>query len=356
MRENYQSLLEKMLRKGLLLEAFPGAVAACGVADEVYALAWCGKLSLDGPDVNRETRYDVASLTKILGPNSLALLALDAGDITLYDTLGMYFPETPRDKKDINILQLMTHTSGIEPDHRLDKVCKDPSEVLSSILTNPLLYQVGAGPHYACENYMLLGRILEKIYGSDLKTLTDEKVFQPLGMTHTGYLPQGDNIAATEVDPVSGIAWQGVVHDENARFQGGISGNAGIFSCIDDMVIYTQMLARNDGSFFSPAVMKKAIHNYTPGFDVHRGLGFHLAGTECNFIGDLFPSDSFGHTGFTGTSIAVDPHTGFFVIILSNRVHPTRDNPRMLKFRRQIHNAMYAEFSKQLAKERRSPV
>lgn len=93
--------------------------------------------------------------------------------------------------------------------------------------------------------------------------------------------------------------------------------------------------------------MDKAIRNYTPGADVHRGLGFHLAGTECNFIGDLFPEDSFGHTGFTGTSFAIDPHTGFFAILLSNRVHPTRDNPRLMRFRRCFHNALYATFSKE---------
>ena len=137
-----------------------------------------------------------------------------------------------------------------------------------------------------------------------------------------------------------------MVHDENARFLRGVSANAGVFSNIEDMIRFCTMLSKNGDGFLSTALMKKATVNYTPGFDVHRGLGFHMAGTEYNYMGDLFPVCSFGHTGFTGTSVAVDPTTGFYVILLSNRVHPTRENLKLFPFRRRLHNALYAAFSK----------
>jgi len=164
-------------------------------------------------------------------------------------------------------------------------------------------------------------------------------------MMHTGYLPSGDNIAATEVDSSTGKAWQGIVHDENARFLRGVSANAGIFSCIDDMILFAQMLANGGDGYLSPAMFAKSICCHAENGDIRRGLGFHLAGTPFNYMGDLFPECSFGHTGFTGTSLAVDPTTGFYLILLSNRVHPTRENLKLMRFRRTLHNAMYASFS-----------
>ena len=161
-------------------------------------------------------------------------------------------------------------------------------------------------------------------------------------MASTGYLPTGDNIAATEISRRTGKLIQGVVHDENARFQGGVSGNAGVFSNVPDMIRFCEMLALGGKGYLAPATLQAAIRNRTPGFDTHRGLGFHLAGVDANFMGDLFPVDSFGHTGFTGTSFAIDPHTGFYVILLTNRVHPTRENLKLMRFRRAFHNALYA--------------
>ncbi len=345
-----QQLMDRLMEKGVKEGSFPGGVAACGDREHVYAVSCAGKLALDGEAVNRATRYDMASLSKVLGPTMIALRAIELGDLTLYDTIGRFIPEAPDDKKDITVFQLMTHTSGIEPELRMDKFLTDPALVLPTILNHPLGYPVGEGPHYSCLGYITLGKMLERLYGKNLKELAQEMVFGPLGMVNTCYCPEGGNIAATEVDPETGKAVVGVVHDENARLQGGISGNAGVFSDIDDMIRFAQMLSRNGGGYLSPAMMAKAIRNYTPGFDVHRGLGFHLAGTPENYIGDLFPSDSFGHTGFTGTSLAVDPHTGFFVVLLTNRVHPTRENSLQGRFRRSFHNAMYAAYSQMNAK------
>lgn len=341
-----QEVLEKLLARGIAEGCFPGAVAACGDRERVLATACGGVLWENGPQVNRETRYDMASMTKIMGPTMLALQGLEQGDLTLYDTVGDFFPDTPEDKKGITVFQLMTHTSGMVTGMRLDQMLDDPARVLDAVFATPLKFLRGDAPHYSCIGYITLGKMLEKMYGGNLMELTRKRVFEPLGMRHTGYCPEGGNIAATEIDPATGKALVGVVHDENARFLGGISGNAGIFSDIADTVRFAQMLARMGDGYLSPATVKKAIHNYTQGKEFHRGLGFHLAGTPENFIGDLFPAGSFGHTGFTGTSLAIDPETGFYAVLLTNRVHPTRENTRHAPFRRRFHNALYAAYTR----------
>lgn len=338
-----QALLEKMMQEGVKEGCFPGGTAAVGCGGRVLASTAVGRISLpDGAETTLQTRYDMASCTKIMGATMLALRALEEGELTLDDTIGRFLP-APEDRKDITIRQLMTHTSGIVPEIRLDLSGRPPKDALEVILSHPLAGAPGV-PRYTCMGYIVLGKLLEALYGAPLNVLAEEKVFKPLHMAHTGYCPTGDNFAATEVDPSTGKAWQGVVHDENARYLGGVSANAGIFSDIKDCTLFAQMLAAMGGDYLTRATMRKATHNYTPGFDVHRGLGFHLAGTPCNYLGDLLPETAFGHTGFTGTSFAIEPETGFFVVLLTNRVHPTRENGKQLRFRRAAHNALYAAF------------
>lgn len=344
MNEKMQNLLVSLLESGVKNGCFPGGVAAVGCGDELLAVGCAGTLSVDGPEVNLDTRYDMASVSKVLGPTMVAFQLIQDGKIALYDTIGNFLPEAPEDKKDITILQLMTHTAGFNPSFLLEKLCQTPADVLKVLLEKPLDYAPGGGPAYSCMGYITLTKILERVCGKPLNELTQEMVFGPLNMENTCYCPSGDNIAATEVDPATGKAWVGIVHDENARFQGGVSGNAGVFSNIHDMVRFCTMLACGGKDYLTSAMLKKAIRCYTPGKDVHRGLGFHLAGTEYNYLGDLMPDCSFGHTGFTGTSFGVDPTTGYYVILLTNRVHPTRDNLAQAQFRRRFHNAMYAEF------------
>ena len=343
-------ILEEFLDRGVREGCFPGAQAACGRGDEVFALCVRGVKELGGSEVDADTLFDMASLTKLLAPTMIALKAIDAGVITLYDTLGYWFSDdAPEDKKDITVYQLMTHTGGFEPSFRLDRLGIEPKDAVKAILASKLVSKPGEKVNYSCMGYITLGKLLEKAYGENLKTLSEKMVFGPLGMKHTGYLPVSANVAATEIDPATGKAIKGVVHDENARFLGGISANAGVFSNVGDMILFCRMLAGGGKGFLSPAVFEKAIRCHTPDdTDSHRGLGFHLGGTEFNYMGDLFPACSFGHTGFTGTCIAVDPTTGFWVILLTNRVHPTRENFGLFRFRRALHNALYAQASKNL--------
>lgn len=334
-------LLEKLIETGVADGAFPSAVAAVGKRGETLARACAGRLyAPDGPAADFGTRYDMASLTKILAPTMLALLAVERGALTPLDAVGRFL-DAPEDKRDITVLQLMTHTGGFCPHFDLRAEASGPKDAPAAILRHPLAGTPGGMPRYSCMGYIALGKMLESLYGEPLDVLAKRDVFGPLGMAHTGYLPEGGNIAATEVDPETGQALVGVVHDENARFLGGVSANAGVFSDIGDMARFAAMLAQGDGGFLSPATLRFAIQNRTPGFNQHRGLGFQLGGTEGCFLGELLPPESFGHTGFTGTSLAVDPATGFWAVLLTNRVNPTRENLKILRFRRAFHNALY---------------
>ncbi|MBQ4090199.1 MAG: beta-lactamase family protein [Clostridia bacterium] len=343
---NIAKLIDRLIENGINDGAFPSAVAAVGLKEELLACTWRGNTRIDGgTPVNEYTLYDMASLTKILAPTMIALRAIEEGLLTLDDTVGRFF-DAPDDKKDITVRMLMTHTSGVTPAFDLSSESSGPDDAVRAILAHPLDGVPGDMPRYSCMGYILFAKMLEKLYGKKLDTLANDMVFAPLGMNHTGYLPNDTNVAATELNRRTGELIQGIVHDENARFMGGVSGNAGVFSDLEDMIKFTEMLAMGGKDYLSANTLRVAIRNRTPGFDVHRGLGFHLGGTTQNYLGDLLPPESFGHTGFTGTSIAVDPTTGFYVILMTNRVHPTRDNLKLMRFRRAFHNALYAAGAK----------
>ena len=339
------SLVEEAVRDGVC----PSAAVAIGQGEALFRKAVYGNACVIGSTVpaNLETRYDMASLTKILSTTMVAFRLIEEGRIRLYDTLGAFFPNAG-DKSGITLFQLMTHTGGLNPFLPLYSLTDDPAKAAEGILASELISPPGAEPHYSCMGYILLGKVLEQAGGAPLDQLAQKYVFGPLGMKNTCYRPAGDNFAATELQP-DGSCLSGLVHDENARFLGGVSGNAGVFSNLEDTIIFTTMLAcggRHQGeAFLSTAMLKKALVNYTPGMEESRGLGFHLPGPS-SFHGDLFPADSFGHTGFTGTSILVDPHTGLYVVLLTNRVHPSRENVRQTRFRSLLHNAVMAEFTR----------
>lgn len=328
------SFLPAALSEGVTAGCFPSATCVVGMRDEVLFTGACG-----GADLG--TRFDLASLSKVVSTTMIALCALEEGVLTLDDRLAMFF-DAPRDKEDITVRQLMTHTGGFTPAFWLFKETDHPSDVAGCILRHPLEAPPDGTPRYSCMGYILLGKLLERALGAPLDALAQRWVFGPLTMAHTGYNPQGGNIAPTEFDLDAGMALCGVVHDENARFMGGVSGNAGVFSDITDMTRFASMLAQSGLDYLSPATLAQATRNYTSGHDAHRGLGFQIGGLPGSFMGDLFPDDAFGHTGFTGTSLVVDPTTGLYVVLLSNRVHPTRANDKLFRFRRVLHNRVYA--------------
>jgi len=339
--------VDQLVRQGFEQGAYPSAALAVGIGPKVCLKQTYGSCT-------EATIFDMASVSKVIGATMVAFRFLEEGTLRLYDSVADFFPEAPEDKKGITLVQLLTHTSGIAAHFYLSDFTADPAEAAKVILEQPLDHAPGTAPMYSCMGYILLGRILEQVGGEPLDVLCQKYVFDPLGMARTGYRPEGD-IAPTELDPATGKLLQGVVHDENARFLGGISANAGIFSDLNDMIAFTKMLAcggrLEDGTcYLSPAMMRAALVNRTPDSrGEYRGLGFNLAGSPRNFLGDLMGPRTFGHTGFAGTSIAVDPDTGLWVVLLTNRVCPTRANARLVRMRSLIHNAAAAEASRLLS-------
>lgn len=336
--------VHRLIQQGLQDGAYPCAALAVGIGRNIYRKDTYGNCT-------ENTLFDMASISKILGPTMIAFRFMEEGLLRLYDTVETFFPDAPEDKKNITILQLMTHTSGIADHFFLSDHTSDPAQAAQVILNHPLAQAPGSDPVYSCMGYILLGKILEQLGGLPLDELAQKYVFDPLGMSHTGYHPSGD-CAPTEADPKNGKLLCGIVHDENARFLRGISANAGVFSDLNDMIRFAQMLSLDgkaaDGTqYLSPATLAAALVNRTPNSKGEfRGLGFNLAGSPKNFLGDLMSPRAYGHTGFTGTSIALDPDTGLWMVLLTNRVCPTRNNTKLIRIRALAHNAAAAEASR----------
>ena len=358
------ALPARMLRQGVEEGVFPGAALVIGnrTGELFRCLEGYRALHPAPLPLREDTKFDIASLTKLLSTTMIALRLLEQGELSLNTPVSAYW-DCPADKSAITLKHLLTHTSGLHPSYHLEKEAASPSEAVFSILHSPLVDPVGTRVHYSCMGFILLGRTLEQITGQRLDILFQQLVARPLGLCSTGYLPicpgrdPGDNFAATEYRPELGRHLCGVVHDENARFLGGVSGNAGLFSTADDLSRFGRMLANRgelDGNcFLSPATFDMAVKNYTS-FDPceFRGIGFSLtdsrlyrSGTILS-AGDLFADGSYGHTGYTGASLWVDCSSGLYVALLTNRVHPSRQNVRLMPFRRRLHNAIQAAYSR----------
>jgi CubicO group peptidase (beta-lactamase class C family) len=341
-----------MIRRGLEGGVYPGAAISIGDKNgEIYSNFY-GYRALQPASLPMEcdTMFDMASLTKIFSTTMVALKLIEKNKLRLEDTLSLFFC-APKDKKDINITQLMTHTSGLPADIDLEKEADSPAGACTAILNTPLLAKPGALVEYSCLGFILLGKICETIAGAGLDILAREYVFEPLGLTSTGYCPDienNGNFAITEYANDKNSWLCGIVHDENARFLNGISGNAGVFSNIKDAALFAKMLANrgsvNGQSFIDPELFNEAIKIHTPQFDEGRGLGFAIKSRVPVSCGTIFPVGSYGHTGFTGTSLWVDAETTQYVVFLTNRVHPTRENVKLLPFRGELCDCCAREY------------
>lgn len=336
--------LKNILLKGLEQGAYPCCAAAVGRGNQVFFRFSAGHRALfpEKLPLTENTLFDMASLTKLMGTTMACLRMLEEGKIALNDKISKYFPQC-FGKEDITVFMLMTHTSGISA-HMPLYLDKDSVDAVSAILSRPLAYPTGAKTVYSCMGYILLGKILEKIEGKTLDKIVKERVFVPLGMENSFYNPPADAIcAATERDIFTGEMVCGVVHDENARFLKGISGNAGMFCTLGDTVRFAKMLSQRGAGYLDEKTFSLAVTDYTPDFDESRGLGFQLYGGKPFPGGSKMSTGSYGHTGFTGTSLFVDNKTGVYAILLTNRVHPTRENGLLYPIRREFYDTVFAE-------------
>jgi CubicO group peptidase (beta-lactamase class C family) len=330
-------LVEESVQKGF----FPGAQVVIGHKDGVYLSEHLGNRCIY-PEVlplNRDTLYDMASLTKVMATTMVFMRFLEKGLISVYDRISDLMEGfDSAEKKDLRILNLLTHTAGFVPFKPLNLLCRDYEDAIRFISSSELEYKPGTNVVYSDFSYIILAYILEKIGNERLDKLSKKYVFEPLGMNNTCFNPKGENIAATEIDPATNNPLIGIVHDENARFLDGISGHAGLFSNIEDVSIFAHMLINRGKGFMSAPSFEAMIRNYTKGMDENRGIGWCIKGNELSSGGDIISPNAFGHTGFTGTSLWIDIENNIYAALLTNRVHPTRDNVSIIRFRRLFHN------------------
>jgi len=249
------------------------------------------------------TLFDMASVSKILATTMLSLIALERGMMKLTDRVG-----------DLTVQQLLTHTIGVG--HKaLNKKGNTYENIGDYILSLPRDIPAGTDVLYSCPAFILLGKHLEVLYGKPLDVLLQEEVAVPLGMSRTCYRPiERKNIV--NANPTA--AGLGIVNDYNCRFLGRIAGNAGVFSCMEDMERFMQMLLHQGKPLIRPETLEMAVQNYTIGMSESRGLGFLYVDERYAQAGGLFPNGSFGHCGHTGQSIFIDPASKLYVIILSD--------------------------------------
>lgn len=341
----------------------PSICLAMGMKDHILAQGCYGKTSIlpDAVAVNADTVYDMASLSKLLGPTMIALRWIARGELELTDTLPMFFGDAvPAEKQNISIYHLMTHTAGFLPSVRMDKLFSDGQRVLPYLLGCPLQYEPGKQVAYSCLGYIVLGKILEKISGKTLDVLADEEVFTPLGMKNTCYHPlerkwSTENTAYTERSSFQDEWLVGKVHDENAYLLNGVSGNAGVFSTLTDCTVFARMLSCKgriaDRIYLPETILNEAMKDQTPWSDNHKGIGFDLTGGWNSICGAFFACMAAGHTGYTGTTLYINPDNGAWIVILSNRVHPTRENTQMPRIRRTLCNSFASELDAYLLQE-----
>jgi serine-type D-Ala-D-Ala carboxypeptidase len=346
MIEVIESAFDK-LEQGVREGVFPGAVACVGNKEGIIYSRNCGYRQLYPlrEEMELDTLFDIASLTKVTATLPLLMVFLQKGNLSLYDAVGDYL-KAFENEKELKIKHLLTHTSGFEPYSRMDQKGIKLEDITSYIAGTKRMFPIGKEVVYSDYNFILLKFILEEIVQESFEEACRKYVFNPLEMKNTIFNPQqSDNIAATEFCEERKEFLKGVVHDENARYFGGVSGHAGLFSNLEDLSKYCEMYLNNGRTasgdlFFSPTTINGIIHNYTRGLQENRGLGFCVRGLENSSGGELFSEEAFGHTGFTGTSIWIDRVRGIYIILLTNRVHPNRENTEIIKFRRHFHNAV----------------
>ena len=334
------------LNQGLSSGAYPCYAAAVGTDKEVLFRALGGNRAIfpEKLPLTDDTLFDMASMTKIIGTTCAALRLIDRGALSLEDTLDRYF-DTCYDKGKTTVRQLMTHTSGLSAHLPLWQTEDSPALAADAILRSSLRAAPDTKVIYSCMGYILLGKLLERLCGESLDAIVRKEVLQPLGMTHSTYCPPADAIcAATEKKAGREDYICGYVHDENAHFLGGVSGNAGLFCPLDDVITYAQMLARRANGYLSSELFALAVQEWTP-FDAEeaRGLGFHLYRDGTYPGGSRMSKGSYGHTGFTGTTLYVDAESGIYCLLLTNRVHFGRGNNDFFAHRRAFFDMVFDE-------------
>lgn len=327
---------------------FPGAVWKVGREHKVISQGALG-LAVQDPvrlEAQAGTLYDLASVTKVIVSAALMRM-VEQGRLTLDDRLSRWVPGFDRgDKALLRVWHLMVHTSGLAPSNDLPAVEESSLPQLAQQLVEaPLARAPGTYVEYSSWGYILLGWIMERAGDASLDVLIDQQVNHVLG-TQFLFNPSSElraSTASTELHPHRAKMVWGEVHDEKCYRMGGIAGHAGLFGTVDDVYALGQAMVGSPSPLMHPTTRTLMIRNHTAHLNLARGLGWQGKDRFDSPAGDLMSDSTFGHTGFTGTSLFCDPITREVAVLLTNRVHPTRANTAILRFRRVFHNVAAAQ-------------
>jgi serine-type D-Ala-D-Ala carboxypeptidase len=322
--------IDRVVQRGISAGGYPGASVVVGRKGAAVWEKGFGKLSWSplSPAVDADkTIYDIASLSKVVGTTTAIMVLYDEKKVDLDAPVFRYLPAFSGGLKDeVTVRELLTHRSGLPAGRDLWRVAHSPMEAREMVLSTQLEYVPDHAYIYSDLGADILGMIVESVSGERLDRFLERRVFGPLGMHDTFYRPADSlryRIAPTEVTPPRGYPLQGEVHDENAYALGGIAGHAGLFSTAADLSIFAQMML-NGGTYDGVHIISDStVSLFTRRTSGHRALGWDTADGDYG-SGNYLTERAYGHTGYTGTSIWIDPDREMFVVLLTNRVHASR--------------------------------
>ncbi|MDQ8153098.1 MAG: serine hydrolase [Gemmatimonadota bacterium] len=323
-------IIDRVVREGIRAGGFPGAAVVIGRQGAAVWRKGFGTLGwgVESPAVTTDgTIYDLASLTKVVATTTAAMILYDEGKLSLDAKVADYIPAfTGKWKDEVTVRHLLTHRSGLPAGRDLWRVTRTADEARQAVIDTPLNARPGRYFEYSDLGADMLGLVVEALAGLPLDVFVRQRVFEPLGMRDTFFTPPDsvrDRAAPTEVTPPRGYPLQGQVHDENAYALGGVAGHAGLFGTADDLAVFAQMML--NGGIYEGAriVSDSAVRLFTQRAAGSRALGWEMAEGR-HGAGEYLSPTAYGHVGFTGTSLWIDPQRNMFVILLTNRVHAAR--------------------------------
>jgi CubicO group peptidase (beta-lactamase class C family) len=321
----------------------PGAVAMAGRGPDVLGRWAAGQADAGQRRPMRpDTVFDLASLTKVVATTTVALALAAQGRLGLDDPVAGYLPQfTACRDAPVTIRHLLTHTAGLPARRTFYRWCRTRAGLLRDLWRTPLEAPPGSRVAYSDPGFMALGELVAVAAGHDLDTAVRTLVTGPLGLTSVTFNPNGPGacFAATERRP-DGSAWAGTVHDENARLMGGVAGHAGLFAPAADLARFAAWWVSDDDAVVPASLRRAAATCQTATLGTgRRGLGWTCPGDGFDILAGRWPRTAVSHTGFTGTSLALDPASGAWVVLLTNAVHFGRDATAVQALRRAVHAA-----------------
>ena len=329
------SAIDELVKVGIAEGKMPGCVICIGRTNGTLLLKAYGNKRLE-PSIEpmtTDTVFDMASITKPVATATSIMQLIEKGKLSLSDKVVSFFPDFGKNEKDtLTVQDLLLHRSGLIPDNPIGDYQDGPEKAWERICELKLVAPVGTAFKYSDVNFIVLGKLVEKLSGKSLNEYTQDAIFRPLGMSHTGFLPTPElkaNSAPTEQR--EGRWMQGEVHDPRAYLLGGVAGHAGLFSTAEDIAIYAKAMLRlltaaPKGSQSTSILSSVAAARMTDAYPVPgglRGLGWDKRTGFSTNKGDMLSPSAFGHGGFTGNVLWIDPELDLFFVFLSNRVHPS---------------------------------